>query len=306
MSETYRESNHPALYYQDMLSDSRRMERYREAIGSVVKPGDIVADLGTGLGVLAIMAAQAGAAKVYAVDVRPYLMPITQAVIDANGFSDRILLVEGDATTVALPEQVDVIINELIGDFGTDENIYECVAAVAQCSLRDGGRVLPRRLSTHIVGVTYAGEFRGVYAKDSHGMDISAALDVPFLPGAVMYGLRNKPTELTNVASVEIIDFEGDMPGRPLEHHVELPIVQPGELQGFVGFFRSELAPGIELDNYPCYPGCHWVNWNWPVTPAQRVEPGMLLRGTLVTPAKTVASCWNWSWEIEGNPGPGA
>jgi len=298
MTSTYRESNHPALYYQDMLSDSRRMQQYRAAIEAEVKPGDVVVDLGTGLGVLAMMAVQAGAARVYAVDVRAHLLPVTQRVIDANGMSGRITLVEGDATEIDLPEQVDVIVNELIGDFGTDENIHECVAAVAQRFLRPGGKVLPRKLSTHLVGVAYADEFRGVYGADFHGMDLSAALTDPFQPDAVMYGLRLAPTELTSIATVEDIDFEAPLPQRQYERSVELQVLQDGPLQGFVGFFRCELAPGIRLDNYPCYPGCHWVNWNWPVTPTQMLCAGGLIQGTLCMPEKTVASCWKWQWAL--------
>jgi hypothetical protein len=78
-------------------------------------------------------------------------------------------------------------------------------------------------------------------------------------------------------------------------------VVASGELQGFVGYFVSELAPGIVLDNYPCYTGCHWVNWNWPVTPPRRVEKGQTITGVLTTPKMTVASCWTWEWEVSSS-----
>ena len=177
--EPYKETNHPALYYQDMLSDERRMVRYREAIEAVVKPGDVVVDLGNGLGVLAIMAVQAGAEHVYAVDVRPQVTAITERIFAANGVSDRITMVCGDIMDVELPGKVDVIVNELIGDFGTDENIYECVRAVADRYLNDDGHIVPSRLQTHIVGVTYEGELRGVYNDNFHTMDLSSAITDP-------------------------------------------------------------------------------------------------------------------------------
>ena len=299
MSDLFKESNHPALYYQDMLGDERRMQRYRAAIQAVTKPGDVVADLGTGLGVLAMMAVQAGASRVYAVDVRSHVIPITQAIIDANGMTDKIILVDSDATELALPEPVDLIINELIGDFGTDENIYECVAAVAEHSLRPGGRVLPKRLSTHIVGVNYNGELRGVYDSDFHGLDLSEAMTSPFDADVVMHGLRHPPTELTDILTLEDIDFETELAPRAYEHDVKLQVSRSGELQGFVGFFKCELAPGITLDNYPCYPGCHWVNWNWPVTPPIAVKQGQKIKGVLSMPERTVASCWKFNWGVE-------
>jgi SAM-dependent methyltransferase len=293
-----RETSHPALYYQDMLSDNRRMERYRAAIEQVVKPGDVVVDLGTGLAVLAIMAAQAGAGKVYAVDVRPQVIPFAERVVAANGFSDVITVVQSNATELELPEAVDVIINELIGDFGTDENIYECVQAVAERHLKPGGRVLPNRLTTRLLGVCYRDEFRGVYRDPFQGIDLSAAISdgKPFEPAAVMYGLRQMPIELTRSIPVECIDFEKPMPQRAYEYELELNVLQDGDLQGLVGYFDAELAPGISLNNYPCYPGCHWVNWHWPVMPVRPVRAGEILRGRLQTPPLTVASVWRWQW----------
>ena len=44
-----------------MLEDPVRMTAFRNAIFSVVKKGDIVIDLGSGSGILAIWAAKAGA-----------------------------------------------------------------------------------------------------------------------------------------------------------------------------------------------------------------------------------------------------
>ena len=295
----FRESNHPAIFYQDMLGDRRRMQLYWQAIASVVREGDVVVDLGTGLGVLAIMAARAGAARVYAVDIRPQVLPLTRRILEANGVADRVTVMCSDALAADLPEPVDVIVNELIGDFGTDENIHECVASVARRYLKPGGRVLPRQLSTHMVGVSYDNEFRGVFAGDFHGMDLSPAVDDPFEPDAVMHGLRYKPTELTEIVTLEDIQFSADMPERSYRFPARLEIARAGQLQGFVGFFNCELAEGITLDNYPCYPGCHWVNWNWPVTPAIEVVPGQVVDGVLSAPEKTVANCWKWQWTLE-------
>lgn len=295
-SDALRETSHPALFYQEMLADQPRMARYREAIVAVVKPGDVVVDLGTGLGVLAIMAAQAGARKVYAIDARERVVPYARAVIEANGFSGVIDVLCQDASKPDLPESVDVIVNELIGDFGTDENIYECVKATADKYLKPGGRVVPRNMQTCLVGVAYTDEFRGVYRDAYHGLDLRAAIEATpdFSPSAVMYGLRNQPLELTNVAVVEDMDFEQPLPPRRYVHDVVLDVIESGSLQGLVGFFRSELTEGISLSNYPRYESCHWINWHWPMTPPLQVASGQTIEGCLLTPEKNLASVWQW------------
>jgi predicted RNA methylase len=52
-----------------MLDDRNRTAAYLEAIRDGVREGDVVVDIGTGTGVLAAAAAQAGARRVYAIEV---------------------------------------------------------------------------------------------------------------------------------------------------------------------------------------------------------------------------------------------
>ncbi len=295
---TYTESDHPALYYQWMLADSERMRVYRQAIEAAVRPGDVVADLGTGTGVLALTAARAGAKRVYAVENRPQVIPIVRRIVQANGAESAVTVVEADAREAQLDEPVDVIVNELIGDFGTDEAIFECVAGFARRNLKPGGRVVPDRLQTYLVPVEYGDEFRGVYREDFHGMDLRAALDDPFQPGAVMYGLRARPKELAQPALIEDIRFGRDMGERSMPFERRFEIHSRGVLQGFVGYFRANLGAGLSLSNYPCYPGCHWENWHWPVTPPVSVAPGQGIRATLLARKDMIAAGWAMEWSV--------
>ncbi len=51
-----------------MLNDKQRTLTYLKGIQEVVQPGDVVLDIGTGTGILAIAAARAGARHVYAIE----------------------------------------------------------------------------------------------------------------------------------------------------------------------------------------------------------------------------------------------
>ena len=52
----------------DMVFDKSRVAAYRDAINETVKPGDVVADLGSGTGLLSFLCLQAGAARVHAIE----------------------------------------------------------------------------------------------------------------------------------------------------------------------------------------------------------------------------------------------
>lgn len=297
-ADTFTEADHPALLYQAMLGDWVRMDSYRRAIRSVVKPGDVVADLGTGLGVLALMAVQAGARKVYAIDTRERSLWIADRVVRANGGENHVSLVLGDARTITIPEQVDVIVNELIGDFGTDEGIFECVSEFARRYLKPGGNIVPNRLKTFLVPVEYRDEFRGVWREDFHGLDLRTAIALPCRPQPVMYGLREQPKELAVAYPLEDIVFGHEMGKRDLTIPARFEVLEKGNLQGFVGYFDATLVPGLGIRNYPCYAGCHWLNWNWPVSPPIPVHPGQRIEAQIKATPNMVAAGWTMDFEV--------
>jgi enediyne biosynthesis protein CalE3 len=295
----YRLSNHPALYYEDMLADQLRMRRYKEAIEALVRPGDIVADLGTGLGVLAMMAVRAGAARVYAIDNRANVVQLAAQIIEANHLSECITVLHADAREVQLDVPVDIILNELIGDFGTDENIYECVRAFADRNLKPDGKILPQTLRTLLMPVQYRDEFRGIWRGDYHGLDLSLAMGLPTQAEPVMRILREDPLPLAQPQVLEDIAFSRGMPARAVAYAGDFTVSTEGSLQGFMGYFEAELVPGITLANHPIYPSCHWQTWHWPLYPPLPVQPRQRISTRVSVPANMGALGWRMEWVLE-------
>ncbi|QQR82340.1 50S ribosomal protein L11 methyltransferase [Candidatus Campbellbacteria bacterium] len=96
------------------LIDSKRTLAFGKAIKNTVKPGDVVVDTGAGSGVLAMLAADAGARIVYAIEVDKKNSDFLQKTFEMNGYDKKIKLIKGDATKVDLPEKVDFIMCEMI------------------------------------------------------------------------------------------------------------------------------------------------------------------------------------------------
>ncbi|MEN9920354.1 MAG: hypothetical protein RL538_247 [Candidatus Parcubacteria bacterium] len=96
------------------LYDKQRTIPFKKAIFNTIKKGDVVVELGAGSGVLSMFAIDAGAAKVYAVELDEANIASLQSTIKANGYEGKIVVIPGDATTVELPEKVDAVICELI------------------------------------------------------------------------------------------------------------------------------------------------------------------------------------------------
>lgn len=66
-----------------------------EALEEQVRPGDVVYDIGTGSGILAIAAAKLGARAVVACDVDPVAIRVAGENIRRNGVAARVTLLEG-------------------------------------------------------------------------------------------------------------------------------------------------------------------------------------------------------------------
>jgi ribosomal protein L11 methyltransferase len=69
-------------------------------MAQIVRPGDRVADLGTGSGVLAIAAAHLGASRVAGIESDPDAIGNAEENVRTNGVSDRVVAIEGDAETI--------------------------------------------------------------------------------------------------------------------------------------------------------------------------------------------------------------
>ncbi|MCB0202700.1 MAG: 50S ribosomal protein L11 methyltransferase [Anaerolineae bacterium] len=134
----------PAIHVA-MLNDHRRTECYIAAIQTVVQPGDIVVDIGTGSGVLAMAAARAGARHVYAIEAGR-MGRAAEAVFAANGFAEQITLLRGWSTHVTLPVRADVLVSEIIGNEPLSENVLEFTSDARQRLLQPHARLIPGRV----------------------------------------------------------------------------------------------------------------------------------------------------------------
>ena len=100
--------------YGRMLSDEPRMTAYAEAIRTAVKPGSIVLELGTGTGIMALMACQAGARRVYALEPADSIL-VARQTASRNGFADRIVFIQSLSNRIDLPKKCDVSISDMRG-----------------------------------------------------------------------------------------------------------------------------------------------------------------------------------------------
>lgn len=88
---------------------------------SVIRPADLVADLGAGSAVLAIAAAKLGAGRVVAIELDGEAIPDAEENVRVNGVADRVTVLQGDAgQLLALVAPVQVVLANIISSVLVD------------------------------------------------------------------------------------------------------------------------------------------------------------------------------------------
>lgn len=142
------------------LTDRQRTNAFRRAIRNSVRQGDVVVDLGSGSGILALFAAEAGARKVFAVENDTKNAMWLAQVFRANGYRDTIDVIQGDARHVTLPEKADVAICEMIAT-GLIEELQVPVMNNALRSVKDRARIILQSFDSFIDVVSVDDRFYG-------------------------------------------------------------------------------------------------------------------------------------------------
>ena len=244
-----------------MLNDRDRTSRLLTAIRETVQAGDIVLDIGTGTGVLAVAAARTGAAQVYAIEAGG-IAGIAKTTFAANGLNDRITLVEGWSTQVELPERADVLVSEILGDEGLGESVLEVTLDARKRLLKPDARFVPGKIRILGLPVTVPADklSRYLFTTDAtdnwrswYGIEFKPLVDISrkhpptiFLKPATTshWKTLGEPVLLTEI---DLTSFSRSL----IETEVVGEVKASGTFNGFTFFFETELSPANWLSTNP-------------------------------------------------------
>lgn len=256
-----------------MLDDQHRTGSYLAAVRTVVRSGDVVVDLGAGTGVLSVAAAQAGASRVYAIEASG-IGAAAEAVFRANGCEDRITLIAGMSTEVALPERADVLISEVIGADVLSEGIVGLFADARRRLLKPAARLVPSRLKVFAVPVavpersirrlTFTPDILETW-RSRYGIDFSALEEAA--PSSFSFLID--PMRLAgSVLGTPVVVFDADLATADTEvRHVDgaFDATTTGGVNGVLTYFDAALGPGIQVSTHPdrVRQDNHWQQRVW-------------------------------------------
>lgn len=260
-----------------MLHDTGRMTAYLKAIGELVRPGDVVVDLGTGTGILAVAAARAGARRVYAIE-ESSIADVAEQVFACNGVADRVTLVRGRSSQISIPERANVLVTETLGNDPLDEGLLYYLQDARERLLTPDATIAPSRLRIYaqLVGIP-AGRVPSLTERDIADWQTRYGMNLEPLrarhPNAhtwfsdsasVLAGMArcSAPYLLEEIDLLQTSKPSADM-------SIAVPVTLASPHVGIALGYSLDLSPSVKLEVGPQGADTHW-SWQVFTTLAAR------------------------------------
>jgi protein arginine N-methyltransferase 1 len=283
--------------YGRMIADRVRTEAYVEALRQSVKPGSVVLDIGTGTGILALLACQLGARRVYAIEPSDAIQVAREIAYD-NGYAERIEFIQDISTRVSTPEQADVIVSDMHGVLPLFEQNVPSLIDARRRLLAPGGTMIPRQENLWIA-VVEAPELYRRYTKpwddNPYSLDMRAALQRT--TNTWEKGRVAPEQLLVEPKCWAMLDY-GALESPDVSAQVTWAASRAGIGHGLIIWFDSTLADGVSFSNAPGAPkiifGSALFPWCTPVALAAGDTVSVALHANLVG----ADYIWRWNSRI--------
>jgi type I protein arginine methyltransferase len=289
-----------AHFHGRMIADRIRVGAYRRALEDVVRPGDVVVDIGSGTGVLAVLACQFGARKVYAIECDE-IIELARQIAKDNGCQDRIEFIRDLSTRVELPEKANVVVADLHGALPVYCGCIEALIDARRRFLAAGGAMIPRTEHIWIAvadlpETTYAERIE-VWTDRRWGVDLTAGrrfgTDWDLTVDVAQSQL------VTQSACVATLNYH-NLQSSSFSSQVELKPIRDGNAKGYAVWFDAELADGISFTTAPGSPRTVYSNvflpWSHPVA----IQMADRISATICLNSVKAGAIWRWDTSVEG------
>jgi protein arginine N-methyltransferase 1 len=281
-----------------LVSDKLCQGRYRQAIFQTVKAGDLVLDLGTGTGIHALFACQAGAKKVYAIE-QSEIIDLAKGISRANGLQERIVFIQGLSPQVKLPEKVDVIVTNL-GFRGTLSFLID----LRERFLKEDGTVIPAAMELFCVPLEWPAvydEMVEFWTRDHYGMNFSPLHHVAINEGHGRNFTADRfLAEPRSVGRLDLRTATATQIGGEASFHAS----RQGTLHGLGVWYTLWLDGDIAVSTAPplAHPSPPWGQSFFPIGRPVEVQVGDRIAIRMKAFAFTTAEVvWTWEVRVEGD-----
>ena len=248
-------------FYGQMLAETPRLHAYVAALTETVTPDSVVLDLGCGPGYFALLAAQLGARRVFAIEP-DQVIQLAREAARANGLADRIEFFECFSTEVTLPEKATIIVSDLRGVLPWYQQSLPSIIDARNRLLAPGGILIPRRDVLWAAVVEAEDKFNKIVGPwEQPGLNLDSAKTAAVNTWRKEY---LKPEQLLVAPAYWATLNYDELEDLDCKAEISWLVDRPGTAHGFSVWFDSELVGDIRFSNHPKEPELIYGNGLFP------------------------------------------
>jgi protein arginine N-methyltransferase 7 len=262
-------------WHATIILDRARNEAYETALQGAIEPGMRVLEVGAGTGILAMMAARAGAAEVITCEANPLIAERARAIVAANGYADRVRIIGKHSSELRIGEDLsgpaDVFVSEIISDALIGEGMLLVTEDVVPRLLKPGAAVIPYRGTVRVALANYGGAGTLRMGKvDGFDLSLFNRLVAPSYALAVEDPLLSLSSAAADLFAFTFADG-GPFPAR----RAQLTLRAKERANGVVQWVRIRTDPDSHYENMPrTGEGSSWHAEFYPFADNSVAEPG--------------------------------
>jgi ubiquinone/menaquinone biosynthesis C-methylase UbiE len=281
-------------YYLDLLKDRQRIETFQKAVSQSVREGDVVLDLGTGLGTFAFFAAKVGAKKVYGIDKKD-IVEMAKELCKFNNLIEKVIFYKGNSDDIDLPEKVDLIVTEMLWSLFISKSTMKSIKDAREKFLKEKGRIMPESVRIYLAPVGNQNVYNDIVSVNGYGIDWTPAAKM------TVNNLHQKFFKKGDILSApkmikEINLMDINLDELPINWHGSFRLSHSGTIHGLAGWMDLQLTDDIILSNSPLSKPTVWENIFFPIDMPLKVSED----DTIEVGLKTIPfeGDYEWSWDI--------
>ena len=246
-----------------MMNDLKRNNAYMEAINKAVKNDMVVLEIGTGSGLLSMMAVDAGASKVITCEVETTIAQVAEKVIFENGFSDDIKVVNKKSTELVIgkdmPTKADLVLSEILSSEFVGEGIIPTITDANTRLIRKNGKMIPESGEILISLLPNSLKAReDILVENMCGYDLS---DFNSLTQTkISRILKEEPSFSSSIETAFTFNFYDKGTLAEQERIFDIEVFKNSTYLGFITWLKLNLYENISFENKPSKLGSGWVN----------------------------------------------